>query len=166
MSFLDTDPITVPGQAFALISVVPNEDKSMFGLKIRGVFGTKEEAGQHAQRLSAAEGARFDIYLVDMYKWLCLPPPEVASIGEVVYSEKKLNEMLQDYEQNRAGAKQLFEQRKLEVMQDGLDKHLTEEERIPPPPTSESGGALPSGQFEALFNEDDPLTARQRESDQ
>jgi hypothetical protein len=156
-SFLDVDPITVPGQNFALISIVPNEAKTIFGLKIRGTFGTKEEASHHAQRLSEAEGARFDIYLVDLYRWLQMPPPEVNAIGDVVYADTQLNDLIQDYEKNRAGANTLFEQRKLDVMREGLDKHLQPDEKLPEPEITEVGSLA------AQLQEEDPLTARHRE---
>lgn len=149
-SFLDVDPITVPGQNFALLTIVPNETKTIFGVKIRGAFSSREEAAQHAQRLSAAEGARFDIYVVDMYRFLQLPPPSVNDIGAVEYSDKLLNDMIKDYEVNRAGAKALFEKRKLEILEDGLDEHLAPEERIPRPAADKLD----------MFSGDDPLLAR------
>ena len=155
-SFLDIDPITLPGQNFALISVVPNEEKTIFGLKIRGTFGTKEEASHHAQRLSDAEGARFDIFLVDCYRWLQIPPPEVNEVGDVVYADTQLNDLIQDYEKNRAGAKTLFEQRKMEVMRDGLDKHLQPDEKIEK--------IVPVEDVSAVLQEEDPLTARNRKA--
>ena len=68
---LEQDFITVPGQLYALISLVgpdsPQKTDKM-GLKIRGVFNTRDEAGLHAQRLQKSDPT-FDIYVVDMYKW-------------------------------------------------------------------------------------------------
>lgn len=71
-----TDYTTVPGQMFACLSIVGTDcpqrtDK--FGIKIRGAFSTRDEAEKHAKRLQK-EDATFDIYVVDMYKWLLIPP--------------------------------------------------------------------------------------------
>ena len=163
MSFLDVDTVTVPGQLYSLISVVPDKDNTIFGLKIRGTFGTKEEASHHAEKLSASEGNRLNIYLVDNYKWLQIPPPDVNSISESVYAEKKLNAIMQDYEQNRVGAKALYEQRKLDVMRDGIDSHLAPDEKI----EKVEGDAGPSAlNVDSMFAEDDPLTVRQQQQQQ
>lgn len=133
MSFLDTDAITSGDLKFALISIVPNEDNSAFGLKVRGAFYSSDDADAHAVRLRQTDG-KHDIYKVEMYKWLLVPPPRPEQIGKVDYSEEKLNSIIQDYEKNRQGAEQLFNMRKEEVMRDGLDAHLTPDEKIPEPP--------------------------------
>lgn len=161
-SFLDVDPISVPGCNFALISIVPSKDKKQFGLKIRGTFPDQESAAQYADKLTKMEGARFDIYLVECYKWLQVPPPDVNEIGSVVYADDRLNEIIKDYEKNRIGAKTLFEQRKLDVMRDGLDAHLAPEEKLPEPAPED----LAKGAHAVIFQEDDPITARHRAEDE
>ena len=72
MASLEQDYTTVPGQLFACISLVgPDcpQKNDKFGLKIRGCFATRDEAGNHAKRLQK-EDATFDIYVVELYKWL------------------------------------------------------------------------------------------------
>lgn len=66
----------VPGQVFACMSVVgPDcpQKSDKFGLKIYGSFSTRDEAANYAKRLQK-EDATFDIYVVDMNKWLLIPP--------------------------------------------------------------------------------------------
>ena len=53
IDYLDEDFITVPGQKYALISVVSPQSQQkndLCGLKIRGVFNTQEEGQRHEVR--------------------------------------------------------------------------------------------------------------------
>lgn len=119
---LEEDSVTVPGQRFALLSYVgptARQKADQWGLKIRGVFGTKEEAQSHVKRLQR-EDKLFDIYLVDCFKWLMWPPPSVDKIDDVQYQEAFLNEMMQSYKENQELAKEEFHRRKDEVKKHGL----------------------------------------------
>ena len=108
---------TVPGQLYALISLVGPElpqRNEKFGLKIRGVFNTREEAANHAKRLQR-EDATFDIYVVDMYKWLLIPPDR-DRIEDVHYQNEKLEEIMTKYRENQRMAAAMFEKRKKDMM--------------------------------------------------
>jgi hypothetical protein len=114
---LEQDFLTVPGQLFALISMVgpdmPQKNEKL-GLKIRGCFMTREEAGSHAKRLQK-EDPMVDIYVVDMYKWL-LVPPDRDQIQDVHYQNEKLEEIMQGYTKNQREAAIHFEKRKKDMM--------------------------------------------------
>jgi hypothetical protein len=113
----DTDYVTVPGQLFACVSVVGPEcpqRNDKFGIKIRGAFSTRDEAERHAKRLHK-EDATFDIYVVDMYKWLLIPP-EIDKIEDVHYTNEKLEEIMTKYKENQRMAAVMFEQRKRDMM--------------------------------------------------
>jgi hypothetical protein len=117
MSLLEQDYITVPGQLFACLSVVGPEapqkcDK--FGIKIRGAFSTRDEAANHAKRLQK-EDATFDIYVVDMYKWLLIPP-DASKIDDVHYTNEKLDEIMTGYRENQRQGAKMFEERKRDMM--------------------------------------------------
>ncbi len=118
MATLEQDLTTVPGQLFALISLVgpdmPQKNEK-FGLKIRGCFPTKDEAASHAKRLQKEDGT-FDIYVVDMYKWLLIPPDRDA-IDDVHYQEEKLEEIMTKYRENQREAAVMFEKRKRDMME-------------------------------------------------
>lgn len=134
-TFLTDDVVTVPGQLFGLVSVVgptANQKTDKWGLKIRGAFNTRQEAQEHVKRIMEVDG-NFDVFLVDLYKWV-LFPPDASIIEDVNYQEKYLNDLVRGHYENQKRAKQIFEERKMQVMMDGLDKHLLPEERIPPPP--------------------------------
>ena len=145
--YLDVDSVTVPGQAFAVISIVSpsSSQKTSDGrlaLKIRGCFSTQDEAAAHVRRLMKADNT-FDIWVCDMYKWLPLPP-DPTSVGTQEYSEPFLNDMIREYRESQLQAKQHFEERKRMAMEQSIDAVLTDEERLPPPPSSSTDGAGPS----------------------
>ena len=117
MGTLEQDYLTVPGQAFACISFVgpdmPQKNEK-FGMKIRGCFSTRDEAGQHAKRLQK-EDPLVDIYVVDMYKWLLIPPDR-NHIEDTHYVNDKLEEIMQGYRENQRQAASMFEKRKRDMM--------------------------------------------------
>ena len=115
---LETDYTTVPGQLFACLSVVGPEapqKNDKFGIKIRGAFSSRDEAASHAKRLQK-EDPTFDIYVVDMYKWLLIPP-DPLKIEDVHYQNEKLEEIMSGYKQNQADAARLFNERKRDMME-------------------------------------------------
>ena len=110
---LEQDYTTVPGQIFACLSVVGPEapqKNDKFGIKIRGAFATRDEAANHAKRLQK-EDPTFDIYVVDMYKWLLIPP-DPTKIEDVHYTNEKLEEIMTGYKENQAQAARMFQERK------------------------------------------------------
>jgi hypothetical protein len=114
---LDQTYTTVPGQVFACISIVgPDcpQKSDKFGLKIYGSFVTRDEASNHAKRLQK-EDATFDIYVVDMYKWLLIPPDR-EHIEDVHYNDEKLEEIMSKYRENQALGTKMFEERKRDMM--------------------------------------------------
>ena len=114
---LEQDYTTVPGQVFACLSVVGPEapqKNDKFGIKIRGAFSTRDEAANHAKRLQK-EDPTFDIYVVDMYKWLLIPP-DPTKIEDVHYTNEKLEEIMTGYKENQAQAARMFNERKQAMM--------------------------------------------------
>jgi len=116
---LETDYTTVPGQVFACLSIIGPEapqKNDKFGIKIRGAFATRDEAANHAKRLQK-EDTTFDIYVVDMYKWLLIPP-DSSKIEDVHYNNEKLEEIMSGYKDNQAQAARMFNERKQGMMKD------------------------------------------------
>ena len=117
MTTLEQDYTTVPGQLYACLSVVgPDapQKNDKFGIKIRGAFNSRDEAASHAKRLQK-EDATFDIYVVDMYKWLLIPPDPVQ-IEDAHYADEKLEELMLGYRENQAQAAAMFAERKRDMM--------------------------------------------------
>jgi hypothetical protein len=122
---LEQDYTTVPGQLYACLSVVGPEcpqKNDKFGIKIRGAFNSREEAASHAKRLQK-EDATFDIYVVDMYKWLLIPP-DPSAIDDVHYTNEKLEELMSGYKENQQMAAKMFEERKRDMMESGTNTFI------------------------------------------
>lgn len=132
--YLDEDIVTVPGQVFALVSFVSptsRQKNEKCAMKIRGVFGTREEAAAHVKKLMRMDNS-VDIFIAEMYKWLPVPP-DPNGIEDQEYSDKFLNDLMKGYKESQLAAKQHFAERKRAVIEEGLDSALTPEERLPPP---------------------------------
>ena len=74
---LDEDLFLPNNQNFALVSFVGPElrqKNDKFGMKIRGVFGTRDEADAHIRKIRRFD-TYTDVFLVDVGKWLLVPPP-------------------------------------------------------------------------------------------
>ena len=116
MGSLEPDYLTIPGQVFACVSFVgpdqPQKNEKL-GMKIRGCFPTRDEAAAHAKRLQREDGL-VDIYVVDMYKWLLIPPKR-DEIEDTHYANEKLEEIMTKYRQNQAAAAAMFEKRKRDM---------------------------------------------------
>jgi hypothetical protein len=122
MGSLEQDYLTVPGQLFACVSFVgPDlpQKNDQLGLKIRGCFPTRDEAGVHAKRLQK-DDALVDIYVVDMYKWLLIPPKR-EEIEDVHYQNDKLEEIMTNYRKSQTAAAAMFEKRKRDMMAKPLE---------------------------------------------
>jgi len=88
-------------------------------MKIRGCFPTRDEAASHAKRLQKEDGL-VDIYVVDMYKWLLIPPTR-ENIENVHYANEKLEEIMTKYRENQSQAASMFEKRKRDMMAKPLE---------------------------------------------
>ena len=122
---LATDPIKVPGQNWACVSFISptsnQKNVGSIGMKIRGVFDTREEATSYVQRLIRLDPI-FDIYICDMYNW-CLVPPDPEMIGDQKYQDETLHNIISEYRKNQIYAKEHFEERKREMMEQAADEH-------------------------------------------
>lgn len=114
---VDKDIEQVSGQKYALISIVsPNSDQKCDNicLKIKGAFGNLEDANKHAEMLQKIDST-FDIYVVEMYSWLLVPPD--PNLIEQKHVDSKLNEIISGHRENQLKAKEYFNERKRELME-------------------------------------------------
>lgn len=173
---LETDYTTVPGQVFACISIIGPEcpqKNDKFGIKLRGAFGTRDEAANHAKRLQK-EDPTFDIYVVEQYKWLLIPP-DPARIEDVHYTNEKLEEIMTGYKENQAQAARMFQERKQGMMDaknsytagDENSKFYTRPDEAPIPHPAEVLERLkkekPDAPMEELVKEADAFVASEIE---
>ena len=114
---LERDECKINGQNYALISVVSpnsNQKSDQLCIKIKGVFKTLEEANKHAEQLQKLDDM-FDIYVVEMYSWLLLPPD--PTLIEQKHVDQKLNDIIGGHREEQMKAKAHFEERKKELME-------------------------------------------------
>jgi hypothetical protein len=122
VDYLDEDAITPNGQRFALVSFVGPECRQKnekLGMKIRGCFGSHEEAAAHVKKLQAIDGS-VDIFLLEVGKW-ALIPPDSSAVEDVEYQEKYLQDLMKSYKESQLKAKELFQQRTETVKTQGLE---------------------------------------------
>jgi len=120
---LATDPIKVPGQNYACVSYVSPEGKQkgkQLVQKIRGCFATVDECRSHIQRLIKLD-PDFDIYICDMYDW-CLIPPDPETCQDQNYQDEVLHSIISGYKKNQIYAKEHFEERKRELLEQAADE--------------------------------------------
>jgi hypothetical protein len=120
---LATDPIKVPGQNWACVSFVSptaTQKCQSMGMKIRGIFDQHSEAVDHVKRLIRLDPT-FDIYICSMYEW-CLVPPDPENISNQTYQDETLNKIISEYRKNQVYAKEHFEERKREMMEQAADE--------------------------------------------
>ncbi len=121
IDFLKEDP-PVPNQKYVLLSFLSPEgirNCKVRGLKVRGVFDDFEAAKKYSEYLRSTAESDFHIFIGEVGKWLPWDP-EPSSANEENYAEKELNNLMKAYKEHQIKAKQLYEQRKQEMLQDVL----------------------------------------------
>lgn len=125
MDFLDEDSTLPACQNIALISVVSpqsTQKSNISAVKIKGVFDNKEDAKNYVDKLMKIDDS-FDIYMVEMGKWLAIPP-NISSIEEQEYQEQQLNNIIKGHKEQQLLAKSHFESRKRDEINKSLEDNL------------------------------------------
>lgn len=120
---LAEDTYKVAGQNWACVSFVSpdgNQKNKSIGMKIRGVFDKQEEAVEHVKSLIRRD-PMFDIYVCEMYNW-CLVPPDPEKIKDQNYQNEELNKIVGEYRRNQMYAKEHFEERKREMIEQAAEE--------------------------------------------
>lgn len=122
MTSLDRTYVALPGQNYALISIVGPEQPQKhehLALKIYSMHASVDDAKKHAARLQK-EDATFDIYVVETCTWGLIPPPRDLNV-EKHYVDDKLEEIMTKFHENKRMAAALFEKRKRDLMAKPLE---------------------------------------------
>ena len=123
--YLEKDSIRVPGQEYAIISVISPKSRQKadhLAVKIKGVFPNIDEAKKHAAKLQKIDDT-FDLFVVEMYSWLLLPP-ETEKIGEKHYADEKLEELITEHDKEMEEARANFEKHRREQKKAGKLREL------------------------------------------
>ncbi len=120
---LKPDCNKVNGQNFICLSFVSptgNQKSKFHALMCRGVFNTYEEATEHVKQTIKLDPT-FDIFICSTHEWLLVPPdPEL--IKDQVHMDKKLNDIISGYRYNQIYAKEHFEERKREMVEQAAEE--------------------------------------------
>ena len=84
---------------------------SMRGIKVRGVYSTHEEAALKATELQRND-KNFHVFMGNVGYWLPFNP-KASAVGDQVYREKELNELMREYK-NNAVERDLFYNKQVE----------------------------------------------------
>lgn len=112
-----TEDTPIPGQLWVCVSFLSPEgikNCTVRGLKIRGVYGTKQEAEKRAEELNKVD-PDFHVFVGEVGKWLPWDP-EPDSVQDNIYQEKELNDLMKAYKENRDKAKQMQKERKEDLI--------------------------------------------------
>jgi hypothetical protein len=128
LDYLFEDP-PLQNQKYALVSIVgPNMPQKcdVWGIKIRGVAGSIEEAKRLSQKILRIDN-NYDIYTVDIGKFfpLVVNPLE---INNVEYQNEQLNTLIKNYLENRETANDFWHKRKSEMIQEAIKEGKNQEE--------------------------------------
>lgn len=112
IDYLDEDD-PIPGQSWVCISFLSPEgikNCTTRGLKIRGVYQTREQADRRADELAKTD-PDFDVFVGEVGKWLPWDP-DPNSAEDQVYQEEQLNDLMKGHKDNLEKAKRMQAQRK------------------------------------------------------
>jgi hypothetical protein len=106
----DRDRVTIPGLNYAVISVVERDQdlqeletpRGVVGVKIRGVFETREQAESHMEKLGKID-TEFDMFLAELYRFHMLPP-DIEKTEDVKYRDDYLNKLFTGYKESKTEA--------------------------------------------------------------
>ena len=93
-------------QQYSVVAIVNNEDKSEVAIKIFAAKDKLQDAEEYAKRLQMLYPI-FNIHVVDMYKWLLLPP-DLSKIENHNYLNKELDNLIKSNNQARESTQQML----------------------------------------------------------
>lgn len=117
---MNHDPI-IEEQKYILLSFIEvDKPKNIKILKFRGAFPTIEKAKDYAATLSKKD-PQVNIFLGEGFKWVEFNP-DVSKIKDVVFQEKELNEILNNYQENCKLQSEIEMEKRRAVMAEAQEK--------------------------------------------
>ena len=97
------------------------------GIKVRGVFGSQEEAEMRCKTLREAD-PNHDVYVGPVGMWMPFHP-DAYKTGRVEYLEKELNELMAQKKKNDNVSKEEFKKRVKESKQKAIEENISKAEK-------------------------------------
>merc|ERR1712065_132732 len=99
-----------------------NFQTSVRGLKVRGVFGTQEEAEMKCKKLREVD-PNHDIFVGPVGIWIPWDP-DAYKTGRVEFMEEELNQLHNEKMKNEAKAKEEFDRRVKESKRKAIEENI------------------------------------------
>jgi hypothetical protein len=112
-------------KAFSRIS---GAQTSVRGVKIRGVYDSKQEAEKRAKDLQVKDRS-FHIFVGQVGYWLPWDP-QADRVEEEEYLEEELNTLMKEYRKNEVSRDIFYEEQKREQMKDSVTKEMNEQKQV------------------------------------
>jgi hypothetical protein len=122
VDYLDEDK-PLYGQKFVCLSFLSPEgikNCKLRGLKVRGVYNSKEEADDRCKELNSLD-PDFDVFVGEVGKWLPWNP-DPTDVKDQVYAEKELNDIMKGYKENQVKAERLESERKSDLLKKAMNE--------------------------------------------
>ena len=103
-----------------------NFQTSVRGLKVRGVYGTQEEAEMRCKKLREVD-PNHDIFVGPVGIWIPWDP-DAYKTGRVEFMEEELNQLHSEKMKNEAKAKEEFDRRIKETKQKAIEENIKKAE--------------------------------------
>ena len=131
VDYLDKDTLLPTGQKYVCMSFLrpkKEDNHTLTGIKIRGVFSDYDTACEHAKKVQKID-KYFNVFVGDMGTWLPFDPnPDSDYVKDSEYANDELNKMMKAYKKNQEQAKIFYEQRKAEEMSKNIQQNLDKKE--------------------------------------
>ena len=102
-----------------------NFQTSMRGLKVRGVYDTREAAEQKAKSLSLKDSA-FHTFIGQVGYWLPWDP-NADKVADEVFQNSQLNDMMEKYQENNVNRDIFYEEQKREKLKAAAEERIKAE---------------------------------------
>jgi len=121
--YLTEDSLLPSNQKYVCMSFLKpqkEDNTTLSGIKIRGVFEDYEGACKHAKRLQECDPYHH-VFVGEMGKWLPHDPdPDSKYVKDFEYANEQLNSMMKSYVDNQDKAKLFHEQRKNDMVRKNI----------------------------------------------
>lgn len=121
--YLTEDSLLPSNQKYVCMSFLKpqkEDNTTLSGIKIRGVFEDYDSACKHAKRLQECDPYHH-VFVGEMGKWLPHDPdPDSKYVKDFEYANEQLNSMMKSYVDNQDKAKIFHEQRKNDMVRKNI----------------------------------------------
>lgn len=108
----------------SFLTPTKEDQTTLTGIKVRGVFSDYDEACKHAKRLQEVDPA-FNVFVGEVGKWLPFDPdPDSKEVKSSEYANEELNDIMKNYVVNQEKAKVYHEKRKNEMARKNMEENL------------------------------------------